>query len=64
MPLHTGWRPNNKYSVVCSRMLDHPSEHLQARHEMNENGQFVIRHSADKSGIPVDPVRYLVKGLS
>lgn len=37
---------------MCSRMLDHPLGHLQARHEMNENGPFVIRHFADKSGKP------------
>jgi hypothetical protein len=27
---------------------------------MNESGQFVIQHSTDKSGKPVDPVLHLV----
>lgn len=27
---------------------------------MNENGQFVIKHSANKSGKPVDPVLHRV----
>jgi len=36
-------------------MLDRPPRQLQARHEMNENAQFVSRHSADNSGKPVDP---------
>jgi hypothetical protein len=63
-PWNTGWRLNNKYSIVCSRMLDHPPRHLQARPEMNENEQFVIRHSADKYGKRVDPVLHLVKEMS